>query len=529
MMPQGGIYHTTDLEMRQTYIKATADYVRSLGNKHHFHFMAGFEFNRTKRETTPTERWGYLWDEKDKDIVEATYTPQLGPAEAPQQEYLTNKNSAYFATIDYTYRNKYRLDMGYRVDKTISPLLYDKKITIPSWSISTAWNLHNEPFMQGIKEVVSYLRPKISYGYKGVLPLSMLTNERHYYVIPYYSDINQDQSEQGSTAEKTHEVNIGLEAALFSQRISMEIDYYHRKSKDLLNNTLSNSMNRYSFQRTNIGKMKSSGLEMALHSVNIATTNFRWESQLTLNTYHSEVTEMKADYSIPSLMRTGIALEGGPERGLYSVRFAGLDQNGLPTFYRKDNKIITDLYTFLGNDAKETLKYEGPIAPKGFGGFSNSFRFKQWNASFDITYRYGNVIRLNNAYMEEGADIYAYDKSMSNRWVSPGDETNIPILSSMNWPNSSNAERYELYNMSTERVAKGDFIRLKQITIGYTFPKEWLKGKHISQANLSLQATNLCLLYSDSKLHGIDPEYYTSGGVSMPTQRMYSLTLQLQL
>jgi hypothetical protein len=81
--------------------------------------------------------------------------------------------------------------------------------------------------------------------------------------------------------------------------------------------------------------------------------------------------------------------------------------------------------------------------------------------------------------------------------------------------------------MSTDRVAKGDFIRMKEISLSYDFPKKWLTPLHVSTLNLKLQATNLFLIYSDKKLNGQDPEFFNAGGVAVPMARQFTATLRL--
>jgi len=88
---------------------------------------------------------------------------------------------------------------------------------------------------------------------------------------------------------------------------------------------------------------------------------------------------------------------------------------------------------------------------------------------------------------------------------------------------------YNAYNYSSERIADGSFVRLKEISLAYNFPQKWLQGLKVSNLELKLQATNLCLLYADKKLNGQDPEFMNSGGVATPTPKQYTLTLRLGL
>jgi hypothetical protein len=122
-------------------------------------------------------------------------------------------------------------------------------------------------------------------------------------------------------------------------------------------------------------------------------------------------------------------------------------------------------------------------------------------------------------------------KEFKNRWTVPGDEntTDIPVIASKRQYYNDNylSRAYNAYNYSTARIAKGDFIRMKEISLNYDFPKKWLKPFKVSDLSLKLQATNLFLIYSDSKLNGQDPEFYNTGGVASPVPRQFTLTVRL--
>jgi hypothetical protein len=148
-------------------------------------------------------------------------------------------------------------------------------------------------------------------------------------------------------------------------------------------------------------------------------------------------------------------------------------------------------------------------------------------------------VRLDPIYQSTYSDIYAMSKDMLNRWVMPGDEkyTNIPALldpfdsnqtiKDANGGTVSARYPYNLYNFSTERVAKGDFIRLKQISVGYNLPKSITSKLHMSNATVSLVGNNIALLYSDKRLNGQDPEFFGTGGVALPIPKQYTLSLKV--
>lgn len=120
-----------------------------------------------------------------------------------------------------------------------------------------------------------------------------------------------------------------------------------------------------------------------------------------------------------------------------------------------------------------------------------------------------------------------------NRWQFKGDEniTNIPAIldiAEAEKLSEASLNPYQLYNKSDVRVADGDFVRLKDVKVSYRIPQSFLKKTFIQSANVSLQGYNLWLLYSDDKLNGIDPEFYQSGGISLPLSRTYTFSLNVK-
>ena len=124
-------------------------------------------------------------------------------------------------------------------------------------------------------------------------------------------------------------------------------------------------------------------------------------------------------------------------------------------------------------------------------------------------------------------------KEFKNRWTTSGDEkkTDIPVIADMRMYNADGylSYAYNAYNFSTARVAKGDFIRMKEISLAYDFPKKWVSAIRLSNLSMKLQATNLFLLYADKKLNGQDPEFFNAGGVAVPMARQFTFTLKLGL
>jgi len=162
------------------------------------------------------------------------------------------------------------------------------------------------------------------------------------------------------------------------------------------------------------------------------------------------------------------------------------------------------------------------------------FNYKNFGLDVFITYSFGNVVRLNPVFSNQYSDLTASTKEFADRWMVPGDEnlTNVPIIATtgQNRAYSNNLKyAYSAYNYSSIRTAKGDFIRMKDVSLSYEFPKDLVNRWKLNSLGLRFNATNLFLIYADKKLNGQDPEFVNAGGVAAPIARQYTLTLRLGL
>jgi hypothetical protein len=193
--------------------------------------------------------------------------------------------------------------------------------------------------------------------------------------------------------------------------------------------------------------------------------------------------------------------------------------------------LTTSDINFQERNNKDHLVYEGPTDPTITGSFGNVFSYKGFKLNAFITYSFGNVVRLDPVFSNKYSDLDAMPKEFKNRWTVTGDEnrTNVPVIADrrMNQQDQYLSRAYNAYNYSTARIAKGDFIRMKEISLSYDFPKSWISHLKLSDLSLKLQATNLFLIYSDDKLNGQDPEFFNTGGVAAPVPKQFTLTLRM--
>ena len=240
--------------------------------------------------------------------------------------------------------------------------------------------------------------------------------------------------------------------------------------------------------------------------------------------------------AIDLITGNGFAQEGYPVRGIFSIPFTGLNSNGLPTFINEDGESTVSGINFQYSDSEglsKWLKYSGNADPTDVGSLGNIFEFYGFRFNVFMTYSFGNVIRLDPVFSNTYNDLDSMPKEFANRWTVPGDEntTSVPAIASV-WQNRQDTnlrKAYSAYNYSTERIARGDFIRMKEISLSYDFPRKWIEKIKLNSLSLKAQATNLFLIYADSKLNGQDPEFFNTGGVAVPVPKQFTFTLKIGL
>ena len=343
----------------------------------------------------------------------------------------------------------------------------------------------------------------------------------------------ENPANESLTYEKKHELNIGVDMGFLDNRINVAFDWYRRDNFDLIGLIYTSGMGGAISKLANVASMRSHGEELTITTKNIVGKNFNWETNFIFSHAKNRITHLDSEADVMSVVAgNGFALEGYPVRSLFSFNFEGLNEDGLPIVRDQDGHVTAngvDL-DFQGQHI-ENLVYEGPSDPTITGSLGNILRWRGFRLNVFLTYSFGNVVRLDPVFSNSYSDLDAMPKEYKNRWVMPGDEasTSVPVIVDKRQSTEDGYMRqlYNAYNYSTERMAKGDFIRLKELSLSYDFPEKWLKPIRISNLSLKLQATNLFLIYADKKLNGQDPEFFRAGGVAAPVPKQFTMTLRL--
>ena len=556
VLPKGGIYNLTEYSLLSTDFRATISYNRELGKTgdHILSLFGGGELNSTDRQYTWFRGWGYQYNNGGEPYLDYHLFKQ---SQEENSMYYSNsftyyRNLAFFGMATYSYKGRYTINGTIRYEGTNKLGKSRKARWLPTWNVSGAWNAHEERWWQPtFGKAWTYASLKGSYSLTADRGPAGVTNSLAVFssFTPFRPSTTAsetgitlyDLENSELTYEKKHELNIGVALGFVDNRINVEFDWYRRNNYDLIGYVQTMGVGGQTTKLANDATMQSTGCEFTISTVNVKTKDFKWTTDWIFGWAQNEITKLDSRSQVYQLVNGYGRMEGRPVGALYSIPFAGLTEEGLPTFFiDADHTNVVGPGNYADIDFQEYenvdyLKYEGSIDPTITGSFGNTFSWKGLKLNVFFTYSFGNVLRLDDlcpVYGSDYSDLTASMKEMKNRWMVPGDEniTTIPAIPTVRQMREINAltNAYSSYNYSTERVAKGDFIRLKELSLAYDLPKKVFEGqKAVSSFGVKFSATNLWLAYADKKLNGRDPEYYNTGGVSSPNPRQFTLTVKL--
>ncbi|MGJ1196022.1 SusC/RagA family TonB-linked outer membrane protein [Sphingobacterium spiritivorum] len=492
----------------------------SLGQEYIYNYNEGFS---TLASAFPTENLG--WDNLGFGTMTAI------PTSFAQDE----KMLSFFGRTNYSYKSKYLLSASLRVDGS-SKFGADNR-----WGVfpaaAAAWKVVQEDFMKSLPSV-SDLKLRLSYGTSG--------NNRinNYLAFGTFGNVSYPLNNQPTTGvaltslpnpglkwEALQSANLGLDIGLFKQRITLTTDVYNNRSKDLLFSSRIAASSGFATQLRNIGTTSSKGVEFTLNTVNVRKTNFNWNSTLNFAFNKTKVlslSENETSMVVPSYTSTNdyILQVGQPvgmmygyiQDGLYQVE--DFDYNPTTNIYTLKSGVVTEATTVrpgyikfrdINEDGKIDEKDRTVLGngnPKFTGGFNNTFSYKGIDLSVFINWVVGNKIynanKLNMKLLDEYSNDFAY---MADRWTTinaSGQLATPEELTELNKgktiANTIGTQDRRLYDKIIE---DGSFLRINNISLGYTLPKTWLSSIKITNARIYVTAYNLHVF---TKYSGYDPE-----------------------
>ena len=541
VLPKGGIREKIDKTSLANNLRATLSYKDTFAEGlHSIALFGGFEMDNAKNTNDLNRNYGLLYNAGNYASFSYLMFKKL---QEEFRNYYTiadteNNNQAFFANASYTLKGRYTANgtLRYDASNAFGPSRYLR--WMPTWNAGLKWDVSQENFFASLKPL-SHLSLKASFGVTAVAPSVSNSLAQLYINNPWRNSTQrelgleiQNIANHDLTYEKNQELNIGADLGFLDDRINLSVEWFHRHSYDLIGDIVTQGTGGFTTKKGNMAQMRIRGLEIGLETTNLKTADFSWKTSFIYSRAKNEITELLTTptirdmigYSTSATSQGGFAREGYPLKSIFSVPFNGLNDRGLPTFLNEHNQSTIGGIRFDSRNV-DFLKYAGTLIPTDKGSFSNTFHYKGISLGVVLTYSYGNVVRLrklSNIYTDYGI----VPRELNNRWQFAGDETktNIPVVYTTFMQNAYGyneiSQAYNTYDYSDIRIAKGDNIRLKEISLGYTFDKDFLRETRIRQLSVKLQATNLALLYADKRLNGDDPDYLVNGYTPISPKRL---------
>lgn len=544
VLPQGGFNYLDQSNLLNFFSRMSVNWSKTYNTIHEFNVLAGEEIRYTDRLATSATGLGVVYESggivvTDPKIIEFFNLQNIDYYSRTEEH---DRFVGFFFNGGYAYKSRYVGNFTARYDGSNQLGQSNAVRYLPTWNVSGAWNINNEPFFETtpVLNAFSYLKLRGTYGISGNLPpnASALLNlkadvtVRPTDVEPVLNIVDLTNTEL--TWEKLKELNVGLDFGFDKAAISGSMNYYIRKAFDLIGTVQTSGIGGQGLKTGNFADMQAKGVEFTISSVNIRRPNFSWKTDFNLGYTKDKITRL--DFGprlVDAISQGGAAVLGGPRRGLYSTKFNGLNNQGVPTFLDGAGETVFQYDLQSREGLNETLVYEGPTEPRGAGGLTNTFNYKNFTFSFLLSYKFDYKIRLNDAFYGTYSDFDALPGNLVNRWAVPGDEliTNIPVIldQGVAQTNSDYVLAYELYNKSGARVANGDYVRLKTARLSYQLPQNWIRKAGLTNANFSVEGQNIALLYRDKTLNGQDPEFFSTGGVALPQPKIVTISLNIGL
>lgn len=540
--PDGEIKSITDSRTESQSLRGQFNVDKSFGTDHSIHVLGGAEIRDVKGSSSNNYMYGY---NPDTNSYNTSFNPsssgmtvsgwssqynyyvrsESGTVTRKHQRYLS-----YFGLGSYDFKNKYHLSASIRFDDYNLLGASRRDRAIPLWSIGGKWDISKENFLEPYSWI-SNLAIRMTYGKSGVVPPNIGNT---YALITTGTDTNTGLSTATITSpsdshlkwETTATYNLGLDFGFFHNRLSGSLEYYYKKSDDLLDSAPINPTYGFTTLTRNVGNMKGHGIDLGITG-RILDKEIKWESSLNFSYTTNTLTDSNYDTTdnANSYVGSGNKVKGKPLAAVYAYRWAGLDNTGQSTVYTKDGTVLSA--SELSSATFDDLKYMGTTNAPYYGGFLNTFSYKNFTFGFRMSYFFGYVFvkdDLNNyPTYASGYSTVSKSSAIVNRWQNAGDETktNVPGLENISY-NSLNA-----YNGSDINVLPADHIRLQQVSFGYRLPQNFLTKYFIRNAEINFVVRNLGLLWTKNK-ENIDPVYHANNGYSsLSPSRNYSLQLNL--
>jgi len=463
----------------------TLNWNNTYGGIHQIDALGGIEYQKGMTAGASVEGRAFPSDKFTKIANAAIIS--AGSSSETQYRFIS-----YFSRANYKLMDKYLFTASLRMDGSSRFGKDNRYGVFPSASVG--WVMSEESFLKNNK-VLNFLKLRSSYGKTGNAEIGNFSSLSLYSSGPYANIAGILASQIGVNNlswENTYQFDIGLDFAVLDNRITGELDYFSKNTKDLLLNVPLPAINGFTNVTKNIGDMTNKGWELVLN-FNIIRKPFNWTSSFNISTYKNEVTRLVSP--VPPGQRTlGRLAEGAPFGQFFGPQYLGVDPDNGDALY-------------LGADGKPTNDYGAAVQtvvgdpnPDFYGGWNNRFSYKGFDLDIQCQFvKGGDIYNIAGFFQSVNGDYFDNQTvDQMNYWRNPGDITNIPQPRLYEGNGAGKSSRW---------VQDGSYFRVKSVNLGYNIPRKYLQRYKIDNARFYVAAQNLLTI---TNYKGYDPEVNTT-------------------
>lgn len=539
-IPKGALLRENTSTNNNYSARVQALYDATIADKHQLNIVAGSEIRQTQQGfTSPPQIYGYnpqTGISQDKlasyvdvnGMTQTAYTLPAGTVLDKRRRFLS-----YFANGAYTFNNKYTFSASARYDDYNNFGLDRKYRATPLWSAGIKWQMNREKFLENVSWLNS-LALRATYGYNGNISLDQapfttiyLSSSSWVTGLPYAGILYP--ANPALSWERTGILNAGFDYSLFNNRLFGSVEWYTKNGKELLYTFPIDPTYGVDQLTRNATRVNSKGFEMSIGGTPVRTKLVTWTSNFNFSYNKNEVKDNRfvPTASFYSSLSGGI-ISGYSTDAIWVYRNAGLDANGMTQVYDSDLK--TKLAPNQNPKDIGAIQYAGLRTAPVYGGFNNDITVGQFSLNFMFTYQFGGKFMkptVSNYQLPRRTNVaFEMNREVDLRWRKPGDEANT-VVPGMAGPYASLS--LFRYQNSDINVRSSDYIRLRQIGLGYNIPEKIaakIRSKGI-RINAIVRNPGVLWVKNDEK---IDPDFLPrlrGNEVRLPPSASYSLSVNL--
>lgn len=434
---------------------------------------------------------------------------------------------SYISRIHYSFDDRYLFTFTGRVDGSSKFGANNKYGFFPSGAF--AWRVSEEPFMKDVQSV-SNLKLRLSYGLVGNAGINPYQSQGT--LVPVAPPFGSGVSNGGMAPltlpnadlswESTSQFDAGIDLGLFDNRLSITADYYYKYTRDLLYAVDLPMYSGYMFSMRNLGDLSNRGFELSLTAVPVSTRDFNWTSTFNIDTNVTTIEKLNIAQGESAGTDVTRMVAGDRLNNIWGYRTNGIAQldEDLTQVAQLTNRPLVageQKYQDINNDGiidKDDEVVLGNLNPKFSFGFNNTFSYKNFNVNLFLEGTYGNdIINYTRKALESMDGRTNNITTVLDRWTPENPDARLP-----------RADRNSNSNGFSDRwIEDGSYLRIRDLTLGYTLPRKLLRG--VASINVFVSFENL---YTFTKYSGNDPSI--GGGIDnnlYPTSRKYSLGVSM--